>query len=82
MTEFIYMYIFSLQNSDGQFSSAQISPTQNMHTPPEKSIINSLNESNPIIFAKLSGRQEIRLKLKQGEGIMGPKVNMKTIRAT
>lgn len=47
-----------------------------MPTPPEKSAtLNNLNElNNPIIFAKLSGRQEIRLKLKQGEGIPGPKV--------
>lgn len=45
-----------------------------MHTPPEGNIVNSLSQSNPIIFAKLAGRQEIRLKLKQGEGITGPKV--------
>ncbi|XP_031784416.1 autophagy-related protein 2 homolog A [Nasonia vitripennis] len=64
------------KNSDGQFSSAQISPTQNMQTPPEKSIINNLNESNPIIVAKLSGRQEIRLKVKQGESVVGPKVEL------
>ncbi|KAG7200135.1 hypothetical protein KM043_000574 [Ampulex compressa] len=64
------------KNSDGQFSSAQISPTQNMQTPPEGNIINNLSESNPIIFAKLAGRQEIRLKVKQGEGVSGPKVEL------
>ncbi|XP_014232573.1 autophagy-related protein 2 homolog A [Trichogramma pretiosum] len=64
------------KTSDGQFSSAQISPTQNMQTPPDKNIVNNLNESNPIIFAKLSGRQEIKLKLKRGEGVLGPKVEL------
>ncbi|KZC06215.1 Autophagy-related protein 2 like protein B [Dufourea novaeangliae] len=62
------------KNSDGQFSSAQISPTQNAQTPSDGNILNNLNESNPIMFAKLAGRQEIRLKLKQGEGVSGPKV--------
>ncbi|XP_011503827.1 PREDICTED: autophagy-related protein 2 homolog A [Ceratosolen solmsi marchali] len=62
------------KNSDGQFSSAQISPIQNMQIPPDTNIINNLSESNPIVFGKLSGRQEIRLKLKQGEGVAGPKV--------
>ncbi|XP_011303463.1 autophagy-related protein 2 homolog B [Fopius arisanus] len=56
------------------FSSAQISPS--MHTPPEKSLINNLSPSSPIICAKLTGRQEIRLKLKQGEGVSGPKVEL------
>lgn len=65
-----------LQNSDGQFSSAQISPNQNMQTPPDGNFINNLSESKPIIFAKLAGRQEIRLKLKQGEGVSGPKVKV------
>lgn len=70
----IFWGSFSLQNSDGHFFSAQVSPTQNMQTPLEANIINNLNESNPIMFAKLAGRQEIRLKLKQGEGVSGPKV--------
>ncbi|CAL7949589.1 unnamed protein product [Xylocopa violacea] len=64
------------KNSDGQFSSAQISPNQNTQTPLEGNIINNLSESNPIMFAKLAGRQEIRLKLKQGEGVSGPKVEL------
>ncbi|XP_033188946.1 autophagy-related 2 [Bombus vancouverensis nearcticus] len=64
------------KNSDGHFFSAQVSPTQNMQTPPEANIINNLSESNPIMFAKLAGRQEIRLKLKQGEGVSGPKVEL------
>ncbi|XP_076284575.1 autophagy-related 2 isoform X1 [Lasioglossum baleicum] len=64
------------KNSDGQFSSAQISPVQNTQTPPEGNILNNLSGSNPIMFAKLAGRQEIRLKLKQGEGVSGPKVEL------
>ncbi|KAH0569025.1 autophagy-related protein 2 homolog B [Cotesia glomerata] len=65
------------KNSDGQFSSAQISPTQhNIPTPPERNLINTLSQSNPIMCAKITGRQEIRLKLKQGEGILGPKVEL------
>ncbi|XP_034941345.1 autophagy-related protein 2 homolog B [Chelonus insularis] len=64
------------KNSDGQFSSAQISPSQNMPTPPERNFINTLSQSNPILCAKLTGRQEIRLKLKQGEGVLGPKVEL------
>ncbi|XP_076234909.1 autophagy-related 2 [Calliopsis andreniformis] len=64
------------KNSDGQFSSAQISPVQNMQTPPDGNDINNLSDSNPIRFAKLAGRQEIRLKLKQGEGVSGPKVEL------
>ncbi|XP_053986087.1 autophagy-related protein 2 homolog B isoform X1 [Hylaeus volcanicus] len=64
------------KNSDGQFSSAQMSPNQNTQTPPDANIINNLSGSNPIMFAKLAGRQEIRLKLKQGEGVSGPKVEL------
>ncbi|KOC64737.1 Autophagy-related protein 2 like protein B [Habropoda laboriosa] len=63
------------KNSDGQFSSAQISPNQNTQSPTEGNI-NNLNESNPIMFAKLAGRQEIRMKLKQGESVSGPKVEL------
>ncbi|XP_078034719.1 autophagy-related 2 isoform X1 [Augochlora pura] len=65
-----------LKNSDGQFSSAQISPVQNTQTPPEGNIFNNLNGSNPIMFAKLAGSQEIRLMFKQGEGVSGPKVEL------
>lgn len=68
--------IFFLQNSDCHFSSVQVSSTQNIQTSPEGNIINNLSESNPIMFAKLAGRQEIRLKLKQGEGVSGPKVKV------
>ncbi|XP_043255081.1 autophagy-related protein 2 homolog A [Colletes gigas] len=64
------------KNSDGQFISAQMSPNQNMQTPPDGNIINNLSGSNPIMFAKLAGRQEIRVKLKQGEGVSGPKVKL------
>ncbi|XP_012255190.2 autophagy-related protein 2 homolog A [Athalia rosae] len=64
------------KNSDSQFSSAQISPTQNMQTPPERNMINNLSESDPIMFGKLAGRQEVRLKIKQGDGVLGPKVEI------
>lgn len=73
LTSFLF---FGQQNSDSLFISAQMSPTLNMlHTPPEGNAVNNSNELNPIMFAKLAGRQEIRLKMKQGEGISGPKVN-------
>ncbi|KAI4495649.1 hypothetical protein M0802_008484 [Mischocyttarus mexicanus] len=62
--------------SDGQFFSAQISPTQSMQNYPDRSLINNLSESHPILFAKFSGRQEFRLKMKQGEGVSGPKVEL------
>ncbi|KAK0093179.1 hypothetical protein PV326_014144 [Microctonus aethiopoides] len=66
------------KNSDGQFSSAQISPSQTTipTTPPERNIMNTLSQSNPIMCAKLTGRQELRLKIKQGEGVLGPKVEL------
>ncbi|XP_011643358.1 autophagy-related protein 2 homolog B [Pogonomyrmex barbatus] len=65
------------KNSDSLFISAQMSPTQSiLHTPPEGNAVNNSNESNPIMFAKLAGRQEVRLKMKQGEGISGPKVEL------
>ncbi|XP_012533981.1 autophagy-related protein 2 homolog B-like [Monomorium pharaonis] len=65
------------KNSDSLFISAQMSPTQSiLHTPPEGNAANNSNESNPIMFAKLAGRQEVRLKMKQGEGISGPKVEL------
>ncbi|XP_011343662.1 autophagy-related protein 2 homolog B isoform X2 [Ooceraea biroi] len=64
------------KNSDSLFTSAQMSPTQSMlHTPPEGNVNNS-NESNPIMFAKLAGTQEMKLKMKQGEGVSGPKVEL------
>ncbi|KYM93249.1 Autophagy-related protein 2 like protein A [Atta colombica] len=65
------------KNSDSLFTSAQMSPTQSiLHTPPDGNGVNNSNESNPIMFAKLAGRQEVRLKMKQGEGISGPKVEL------
>ncbi|XP_011706773.1 PREDICTED: autophagy-related protein 2 homolog B isoform X4 [Wasmannia auropunctata] len=67
----------SKQNSDSLFISAQMSPTQSiLHTPPDGNAVNNSNESSPIVFAKLAGRQEVRLKMKQGEGISGPKVEL------
>ncbi|XP_072742677.1 autophagy-related protein 2 homolog B [Anoplolepis gracilipes] len=68
------------KNSDSLFTSAQMSPTLSiLHTPPEGNTVNISNELNPIMFAKLAGRQEIRLKIKQGEGISGPKVELEII---
>ncbi|EFN86545.1 Autophagy-related protein 2-like protein A [Harpegnathos saltator] len=65
------------KNSDSLFSSALMSPTQNApHTPPEGNTANNVSESNPIMFAKLAGRQEVRLKIKQEEGMSGPKVEL------
>ncbi|XP_014472680.1 PREDICTED: autophagy-related protein 2 homolog A isoform X2 [Dinoponera quadriceps] len=46
------------------------------HTPPEGNTANNASESNPIMFAKLAGRQEVRLKIKQEEGVSGPKVEL------
>ncbi|XP_020295971.1 autophagy-related protein 2 homolog B isoform X2 [Pseudomyrmex gracilis] len=65
------------KNSDSLFISAQMSPTQSMvQTPLEGSTVNCSNESNLIMFAKLAGRQEVRLKMKQGEVVSGPKVEL------
>ncbi|XP_070517195.1 autophagy-related protein 2 homolog B isoform X2 [Cardiocondyla obscurior] len=56
---------------------SKMSPTQSLlHTPPEGNAVNNSNESNPIMVGKLAGRQEVRLKMKQGEGISGPKVEL------
>ncbi|XP_032665002.1 autophagy-related protein 2 homolog A isoform X2 [Odontomachus brunneus] len=46
------------------------------HTPSEGNAANNVSESNPIMFAKLAGRQEMRLKIKQEEGVSGPKVEL------
>lgn len=49
-----------------------------MQTPLEGST-NCSNESNLIMFAKLAGRQEVRLKMKQGEVVSGPKVEINVV---
>lgn len=38
--------------------------------------LESKTEPNPILLSKLGGRQEIRLKLKRGENVQGPKVDL------
>lgn len=38
--------------------------------------LDSKTEPNPILLSKLGGRQEIRLKLKRGENVQGPKVSV------
>ncbi|XP_014205961.1 autophagy-related protein 2 homolog B [Copidosoma floridanum] len=64
-------------DSDGHYSSAQISPTQNMQIPPRRSTyIETDDKFNPIMCAKLSGSQEIRLRLKQDSSIAGSKVEL------
>lgn len=67
--------MYGFQNSEGLFTSAQMSPAQGAQTPPEGNTINSLSDSNLIMFAKLAGSQELRLKFKQGE-VTGPKVEL------
>lgn len=57
-----------------------MSPIQHLQTPQNGNIINNLSRSNLIMFAKLAGRQEIRLKLKQGESVSGPKVKVKELK--
>lgn len=51
-----------------------------MQNYPDRNLINNLSESHPILFAKFAGRQEFRLKIKQGEGVSGPKVKMELIK--
>ena len=65
-----------LQNSDSQFHTAQLSPSQ-LTQSLDKSITNTNSCLNPIMFAKFTGRQELRFKRKQGEGVLGPKVSPK-----
>lgn len=51
-----------------------------MQNYPDRNLINNLSESHPILFAKFAGRQEFRLKIKQGEGVSGPKVKKEPIK--
>lgn len=77
------------KNSDSNFGTAPVTPASQS---PSSSHIASMQESvindktshhsnlslepDPILFGKLAGRQEIRLKLKQSEGVLGPKVDL------
>ncbi|GFG37838.1 hypothetical protein Cfor_03151 [Coptotermes formosanus] len=77
------------KNSDSNFGTAPVTPASQS---PSSSHIASMQESvindktshhsnlslepDPILFGKLAGRQDIRLKLKQSEGVLGPKVDL------
>ncbi|KAF7991887.1 hypothetical protein HCN44_010688 [Aphidius gifuensis] len=61
-------------NDNNQSSSSPSSPGDGNNK--SNNIFNNIFQSNPIICGKLTGRQELRLKLKQGEGILGPKVEL------
>lgn len=55
-------------------TSSQTAPTVEGN---EKSSSSNLSlEPDPILFTKLAGRQEIRIKLKQNEVMSGPKVDL------
>ncbi|XP_069689778.1 autophagy-related protein 2 homolog B isoform X2 [Periplaneta americana] len=80
------------KNSDSNFGTAPVTPASQS---PSTSHIASFQESvlnektshrsnlslepDPILFGKLAGRQEVRLKLKQSEGVLGPKVDLEVI---
>lgn len=82
-------FVFLFQNSDSNFGTAPVTPASQS---PSNSHIASMQESaindktshhsnlslepDPILFGKLAGRQEVRLKLKQSEGVLGPKVDL------
>ncbi|XP_021929227.1 autophagy-related protein 2 homolog B-like isoform X2 [Zootermopsis nevadensis] len=77
------------KNSDSNFGTAPVTPASQSPSTShiasvQESVINEKTshysnlslEPDPILFGKLSGRQEFRLKLKQGEGVQGPKVDL------
>lgn len=67
------------KNSDAQYSSPQLSPNQSLDAGGECDAHNlPTSAKSPIIIAKISGRQELRLKVKQGE-VLGPKVELEMI---
>lgn len=69
----------STPDSDAQYSSPQISPNQSVDNGEGNYLNNSPTSSrSPILFAKVSGRQELGLKVKQGE-VSGPKVELEVI---
>ena len=63
------------------FTSANVSPVSgnSSNSSPCSPTVSNDGQLNPqtldsVMFAKLSGRQELRLKLKQNDAINGPKV--------
>lgn len=42
---------------------------------PNTSAPNLSMEPDPILFGKLAGRHELRIKIKQGDGVVGPKAS-------
>ncbi|XP_076030640.1 autophagy-related 2 [Oratosquilla oratoria] len=69
-------------SGDSSFKSADTSPTENKEFDynPEKTMgkieMCSSLPMEPILFAKLSGRQEIKIKLKQAEIVTSPKFDL------
>lgn len=65
------------KTSETAFATAPASPSQSMMgglpNPPAPNL--SL-EPDPILFGKLAGRHELRIKIKQGDGVVGPKVDL------
>ncbi|KAE8748880.1 hypothetical protein FOCC_FOCC004474 [Frankliniella occidentalis] len=65
------------KHSDTAFATAPASPSQSFAGGLSSSTAPNLSlEPDPILFGKLSGRHELRIKLKQGEGVVGPKVDL------
>lgn len=64
------------QNSETVFATAPASPSQSMAGGLTNSATPNLSlEPDPILCGKLAGRHELRIKIKQGEGVAGPKVS-------
>lgn len=65
------------KNSDTAFATAPASPSQSVAGGLSGSAAPNLSlEPDPILFGKLAGRHELRIKIKQGEGVTGPKVDL------
>ncbi|XP_049811820.1 autophagy-related protein 2 homolog A [Schistocerca nitens] len=76
------------KNSDYNFGTAPVTPSSSSPVSPLQTIPpavaaddhtqhrNLSVEPDPVLFAKLAGRQELRVKLKQAEGVPGPKVDL------
>ncbi|XP_066992632.2 autophagy-related protein 2 homolog A [Anabrus simplex] len=66
------------KNSECGFGTAPVTPNSaSPGSPHQDSTPSNLSlEPDPVLFGKLAGRQELRVKLKQTEGVHGPKVNL------
>nr|QSV39518.1 autophagy associated protein [Locusta migratoria] len=76
------------KNSDYNFGTAPVTPSSSSPVSPLQPVPpavaaedhtqhrNLSVEPDPVLFAKLAGRQELRVKLKQAEGVPGPKVDL------